>query len=139
MTKREKILESYRFDSEDMDEIKKSEIGKISPIDLDTTPLPAIFVFSGNQRRVPGIIGCDTWEWPVILEVWAKDTVVEDLIGKIYIKMMDNEHRSIDGGPNNAEESYLSSIDIHLVDPTRRLVAFSLEFTVGFDHPIGQP
>jgi hypothetical protein len=136
-TKRQQILSSIANTLCQVSAIQTVSINKSDPVDLDTIPMPACFVYSGPQNRAGDddtIMGYETFEWTVIVEVFAENVDMETLLGQIHNKMFFNCHQS-----GTAEFSWLSGVNIFLIDPLRQLQMMSLEFYVLYRHPMGVP
>lgn len=70
MSKRSDILSKIKDTLKNITKIKHVEIDRMDSIDLGKLPLPAVFIYSGNDNRVDegknATIGFETWDWEVL-------------------------------------------------------------------------
>lgn len=108
---------------------------KQAPPSLDVTPLPLIFVWTDRENRVEddrAVIGKETWEWYIVLEVWAKDKDMEELLSYIHTAMYNN-----DDFDHYACFSDRISVDFLTLDTTKQLEAMLVSYRVLYRHTRG--
>lgn len=112
------------------------DINKIPPTELETVPFPACFIYSDREMKYTegenAVIGSETWEWYIMLEVWALDKDMETLLSDLHTAMYANYDFD-----ENAEWSERMGIDFYTVDPEMRLEAMVLPFRVVYRHNLG--
>lgn len=134
-TTRQNIFDTVEAILTGITSIKHIQVAKISPVDLDTCPFPAAFVYSGPEVRQMGdqaVIGYETWLWQLMIEVWARDTVMETLLQSIHTAMFADEDLS-----GYAVTSYRTGVDFLVVDPERSLQSMLVEYTILYRHVKG--
>jgi hypothetical protein len=116
--------------------LKHAEGKKITPVDIETTPLPAAFVYSGPEQKVTGdgdaTIGYETWRWRLVIEVWIKGVDPEDVLKEIHDLMWTN--RSFG---NLAVTSERVGATLLVVDDTQEIEALLIDFDVLYRHTKG--
>lgn len=118
------------------------DVGKLATPDLETAPVPAVWVFQGPEEFIENATaGFDTWEWSIYIEVWARDNDLEHLLGLIHTEM----------GKNNADGGLICSVtmgvidvkrkscELTLVDPTKSLEMMSIVYSIKYRNPYGVP
>lgn len=145
-THREGILDRIKLmlegiEENDMPVFKHVSVGEITPVDIDTVALPAVFVFQGPEKRLVQVTDREQWDWTIILEVWAKDENMEHLLGLLHTVMAKNYS---DGGLICSTllgviDVMRTGSDMMIVDPDRSLAAMVVTFTVLYRHEYGQP
>lgn len=137
-TKRENILNKIKEILDDIEDVKYVEIDRMLQPDLETIPLPSVFIYPGSETRVTsgGVIGYETWEWVITLEVWSDVSIVtlESLLNDIHTTMFTNERIG-----NYADYSYRLSSEFFYIDPEKNLKGMILNYLIRFDHPKGTP
>lgn len=135
MTTRQNILTHLQATLEAVDTVKYVELERAKPIDLDTLPIPCVFVYSGEERRVRderAIIGQETWDWFLTLEVWTNDDP-EIILGKIHKAMYDDRFFG-----NHAVDSERDSIEgIYIIDEDSNIKSMMLNYIVTYRHTLG--
>lgn len=138
MSKRSDILDAIKTTIATLNTIKNIEIDRMDSVDLGKLPLPAVFIYSGNDNRIESgddaTIGFETWSWEIFIEVWAKDTDMESLLADIHRAMFQNYRFN-----GLADYSVRYGSEAFIVDPTRRIKGILLKYRVLFRHPLGQP
>jgi hypothetical protein len=118
------------------------DVGKLSTPDLETAPTPAVWVFQGPEEYVEkATLGFDTWNWSILIEVWARDAEMEHLLGLIHAEMGKN---NADGGlicstTMGVVDVKRKSCELTLVDPTKSLEMMSIVYSVTYRNPYGVP
>jgi hypothetical protein len=119
--------------------IKTVEKNRANPVDIDTTPMPSAFIYSGRESRHEGreaVIGYENWEWDIHIEVWARDTDMEVLLQTIHNTIFslnkDSDFRVV------CEEIKRTSADVYTVDPDNSLQALLIDFWTFYRHKIGE-
>jgi len=111
------------------------EVSRIPPTSLDTVPYPTIFIYSDRETRLEddrAVNRQETWEWFIVLEVWAYDKDMEDLLNYIHTAMYANYRFS-----NTAEYSSRMGVDFFTLDPTKRLESMAISYRVIYRHSLG--
>jgi len=131
-TTRENILDTIKTDLTAVTGVNHVALLQPSPVDLDTIALPAIFIYTGPEVRLAdnrAVIGWETWQWNIIFEVWARDTDMEALLGKIHTAMFNDEEIG-----NYAVISYRTGVDMQVIDPEQSLQCMVIEYEVIYRH-----
>jgi len=135
-SKRQLILDYIKTRLSGLSALKHVELNRVTPVDLETTPYPCVFVYSGTEVRLTddrAVIGQENWQWNITLEVWAKDdTDLEDLLRVIHEEMYN--HYTLDG---NAVYSVRIGSDMFTVDPSRYLKGMTVDYMVIYRHEKG--
>ena len=134
-SKRQDILSEIVTILETLVSLKHVELKHVSPVDLDTVPLPCAFVFGGAERKLNdfrAVIGYENWLWRVVIEVWVKDSDPEDILKEIHDVMWTN--RSIGG---HAITSDRVGVDLLVVDVEQSIEALLLDYDVLYRHERG--
>jgi hypothetical protein len=134
-TVREEILSHIKTTLEGVSGIQYVEIERSLPVDLDTAPLPSCFVYTDSEEKCRddrAAIGWETWDWKLIIEVWAKDTSMEHLLGDIHNAMfVDNDL----GG--HAVSNERMGVSFHIIDITKSLKSMLLSYYILYRHRLG--
>ncbi len=105
-------------------------------VDLEVSPLPACFIYSDRDTKVTEgkdtTIGKETWEWYVMLEIWAIDSVIETLLDNIHTAMYADYKFN-----NNAVWSERMGFDPFIIDPDQRLEGMFIPYRVLYRHSLG--
>lgn len=137
-TTRENILSEIQSILEGVESIKYVELDRMFQPDLDTISLPAVFIYPGAENRVTsgGVIGEETWEWEIVLEVWSNvdEVTLESLLNDIHKIMFTNERIG-----NYADYSYRVNSEFFYIDPEKRLKGMLITYLVRFGHTKGTP
>jgi hypothetical protein len=137
MTTRQHILEEIYNALTTITDIKYLEIERSTPLEIDSIPFPAVFIYSGPEMRVEdnrGVIGYETYEWNISIECWGTNVDMEDLLGQIHTVMfINNEFHDY------ACYSYRMGVSHLVVDPDQSLRAMILEYVVLYRHVQGVP
>lgn len=135
MTKRQDILEQLKSMIETVYEVKYVEINRMTVLDLDTVPMPCVFIYSGREVRATddeSVIGFENWDWNIVVEVWANDMDLEDLLGKIHAAIYEDYTLG-----NLASYILRTGVDMLVVDPEKLLKAMLIDYQVKYRHQIG--
>lgn len=138
-TKRQSILNRIKTILEGVSSIKKVDINKSSPVDIETTPFPCAFVYSGKDAKIIegeyAVIGYENWDWLVNIEIWyGESDTQETLLGEVHTAMYADH--SIGG---YAVTSNRTGSEIYVLDPERAVNAMILDYQVIFRHKNGTP
>jgi len=137
-TTRMNILNTIKSVLEGVSAIQEVQVNRNTLVDMDTISMPCAFVFSGAEVRITdstyAVIGYETWDWTVSIEVWAQDTDMEELLGDIHTAMHNNEHLS-----TYAVTSFRTGVDHFVVDPTQLLAGMLLDYSIIYRHRKGVP
>lgn len=131
-TTRVNILERIKTDLTAVSGVQYVDLLQPSPVDLDTIDMPAIFIYTGPEVRLSdnrAVIGYESWQWNVVLEVWTRDTDMEALLGKIHAAMFADEEIG-----NFAVTSYRTGVDMQIIDPEQSLQAMIIEYEIIYRH-----
>jgi len=131
-TKREQILDYVKTQLEAVSGINEVTINQVNPVDLETVKLPCIFIYFGRETRLAagqGVIGYETWELELNLEVWGMNEDMEDLLGKIHTKM-----HSVETMGGLLKTSYRTGVDMLVIDPEQALQAMSIDYLLIYQH-----
>lgn len=112
-------------------------VGKMEQVDLDAVDLvlPLTFAIQGpEQKASEQVMGMETWNWTITIEVWCAQASVETLYGAIQTAMLTDITR---GG--YARKTERISGDALPIDPGRGLSAFQLTYQIQYRHPWGTP
>lgn len=143
-TTRKRILIRVESIMKDLGFFNHTEINRMTVIDIDEVALPSAFVYSGPEARLrseytPGVfyqqaavIGQETFEWKVFIEVWGENLDLEELLGRIHKAMY--EDYTIGG---EAAESCRTGVEMWVIDPERVITAMLIEYTVLYRHELG--
>ncbi len=134
-TTRENILDTIKTNITAVTGISSASLLQPSPVDLDTIAMPAAFIYTGAEVRLAdnrAVIGYETWQWEVFIEVWARDTDMEALLGLIHSKMYLDEEIG-----NYAVISYRTGVDMQVVDPEQSLQVMLITYEVIYRHVKG--
>jgi len=137
MSKRTDILAEIKRTLEGIMNIETVEVDRIDAVDISISPLPAAFIYSGKDKLVDvesPAIGSETWDWEIIIEVWSKNTEVEELLALIHNAMHANYKLA-----GLAEYSKRVSVDIFVIDPTKYLKSMIIKYQVIYRHILGNP
>ena len=134
MTVRSRILSDIKATVSSVDAIKQVEAGKWSEVDLKDLSLPAAFVIFGADEVATGPMGFESYWLSAVVEVWCKESDMEDLIGFIHAAMLTDITR---GG--NAVNTVRDVCTPFALDPSRGLAGFDLTFKILYRHPVGSP
>jgi len=134
-TTRVNILNTIKQDLSSVTGVNYVTILQPSPVDLDTIPLPAIFIYTGAETKLfdnRAVIGYENWQWEVIMEVWARDTDMEALLGSIHTAMFNDEELG-----NYAVTSYRTGVDMQVIDPEQSLQVMVITYEIIYRHVNG--
>lgn len=135
MTTREEILANLDAVIGGIPSVGTVVVGKIDPVDrIEALTLPCAWVFPGDERMTESTASMETWEWSVEIEVWAKDSDLEPLLGAIHAALAADATR---GG--FALNCYRDGSRFFAVDPARSIGAMQLSYRILYRHPFGQP
>jgi len=144
-TTRKRILARFEQNMKSLGLFKHTEINRMTVIDIDEVPLPAVFVYSGPEERLreketnrttlqySPLIGKENWEWKIYLEVWGENLDLEEVLGSIH-EVMFADYRV--GG--EAVEAVRSGVEMWVIDPERIITAMLIEYTVVYRHELGK-
>jgi len=141
LTTRQHILDDLKVFLEEVADdsgsplFKQVELTRTAPPDLETIPLPACFIYSEREYRVEderSVIGKETWEWYVILEVFAIDEELETILKFVHSKLYD--HYQINDYASWAERM---GVDFFVVDPTKQLTSMAISYRITYRHANG--
>lgn len=134
-TARQNILARIKEDLEAIASIKEVYLYESGPMDLETVPMPCAFIHTSDEARLVdsrAVIGYETWSWQVVIEVWAVDKEMEDLLNDIHTKMYsDNSFNDY------AIVSYRTGVDFLFIDPERALESMLITYEITYRHVKG--
>jgi hypothetical protein len=138
-SKRSAILNKLKTVIEDnVSSVKSVEVERVVPVDIEVTPTPAVFIYSGNESvvsrgsRTFGAIGKETWEWEIHIEVWGISSDMEQLLVDIHSAIMSNYTL---GGL--AAYTRRISVVHDIIEPTKDLKAMILTYAVVYTYNLG--
>jgi hypothetical protein len=134
MTVRQDILSNFKTTLEAITDFKEVSVDRVTVFDIATAPLPSAFVWSDTAVLISGAIGDETWEWDIVVEFFARDVDMEDLIGKVHLEMRKDYQR---GNPNNVMETKLLDINKDILDVDKSLQSSSIRYQITYKHPRG--
>ena len=112
------------------------ESNRTTPVKLDDVALPACFIYSGAQVQIlsgaEAVIGYETWDWDVIVEIYTKTTSPEALLQAIYNALYTSRSRA-----GYALRTTLMSVDPLDFDPTGEYTGLMLVFRVAYRNVSG--
>lgn len=115
LTFREGIPEAVKCDIEAITGINYAEIDRSNAATIDTVPMASCFVYAGPETRVTGdneaTLGFETWDLIVVVELWARKTDLEHLLGEIH-RAIENDRYLIVSGTTLAGGRLLSGTGI---------------------------
>jgi len=128
------LLEEIADDSSNFI-FKQVEITRTTPPNIETVPLPACFIYSDREYRVEderAVVGKETWEWYVILEVWALYEDLEKILQFIHNKIFENY--SLGDYASWAERM---GIDFYTISPDRDVESMAIPYRILYRHTNG--
>jgi len=137
MSVRQLILADIKTTLEAIPDIQSVEVNRANPVDISQTPLPACFIDSGIETIAPDneqVGGFESWNWEVIIQCWAIDTDMEDLLSLIHIEMHKDNTRS-----GNAIDTRRTESDILDLQPDTSLLGLVMPFEIKYRHVFGIP
>ena len=112
------------------------ESNRTAPVKLDDVALPACFIYSGVQVQIlsgaEAVIGYETWDWDVIVEIYTKTTSPEALLQTIYNALYTSRSHA-----GYALRTTLMSVDPLDFDPTGEYTGLMLVFRVAYRNVSG--
>lgn len=112
------------------------EINRPTAPDLENVAFPAAFIYSGRARRLEGVVHEETFEWEVMIALWAKDQDIEELLGRVQQTLASDTALTLNGV---ADRSWLIDAEPLTVDDINETKSFLLTYEVEYHHPFGQP
>ena len=101
--------------------------------DVETAPMPFALIHSGGETRVPdGIIGSETWKWECTIEIWARSTDMEALLGTIHAAMFANYRFDA-----NAHNSYRTGAEIVPIPGDDAVQVMLIDYSITYRHTLG--
>ena len=134
MTVRSQILSNLKTTVSSVDAIRQVEAGRWSEVDLKDLSLPAAFVIFGADEIATGPMGFESFWLSAVVEVWCKESDMEDLIGAVHAAVLADITR---GG--SAINTVRDACAPFALDPSRSLAVFDLTFKILYRHPVGLP
>jgi hypothetical protein len=134
MTNRQDILENLKTAIETVAGMKAVDVNKIDTRDLQDTPLPASWIFSGSETRAEFIYKREHWSWDVIIQVWARDTDMEDLLDKVntaIYAMYQALYVNVDGAI--VTNLYRDTSDLYEVDSDESLKGWVITYKIFYN------
>lgn len=132
-TTRQNILDNIKDTINGVRDIKSVEIDRMTPPDMENTAFPAAFIYSDSESRIDnGVIGQETWDWIIAIEVWARNTELEDLLQDIHSEMHDDYDR---GG--YADYSFRTGVEFFYIDPAKDIKGMVITYLVRYQHTLG--
>jgi hypothetical protein len=98
-TYREAITEAVKDICLSITGIKKAEVDRSLAVNIDTAPMASSFVYAGPETRVTAdneaTLGFETWDFTVIVEIWARKNDIENLLAKLHQAINDNRFLTV--------------------------------------------
>jgi len=132
LVKRNRILQLIANAVKSIPYIKTVEVDRINAVDITKTSLPAIFIYGGNDKSIDDVIGMETWDWEISVEVWAKGKDMEDILADIHKKL-----HAINGKTGEINTITRTSSEMFVVDPTKLIKGMLLKYSVIYRNPLG--
>ena len=122
MTVRQTILGHYEEAFKTLKPtIREVSVNNLDSRDVQDTKLPAIWVYSGNEKRADFKYGHEYWDWDIIVQVWARNEDMEELLSlvntAIYSRFVEHEF---------VEILYRSTSELFMVESDNELQGWSL-------------
>jgi hypothetical protein len=114
---------------------KHVELTRTGPPDLETVAYPACFIYSDREYRLEderSVVGSETWEWYIIIEVWAVESTLEAILEFVHKKIYDNYTLN-----NNANWAERMGVDFLTIDPAQSLESMAIPFRIVYRHTLG--
>jgi hypothetical protein len=124
----QEIIRAATIDGETIFDSDSVKLSKQPPVNLSTATFPQCFIYSGPETRLldeRAVIGKESWEWLVFLEVWGSDNVLEDLLNAIHSAMFADYKFT-----NTVEYSERIGVDFQTVDPTMQLESMVIPYRI---------
>lgn len=140
-TTRQNILDTIKtmleaiVDANGTTVFKDVSIGKESLTELENKSLPCCYIWSDKEVRLEddeSVIGKETWEWFIIIEVWALDKTMESLLNYIHTAMYADYKFN-----NYASYSERWGADFLTIDPEKRLEIMMVPYRIVYRHTLG--
>ena len=134
-TARQEILAQIKTILEDVDDVNYVEIDRATPVDLDTVSLPAVFVYTSREVRCydeRAVIGYETWDWELVIEVWTQETDQEELLGKIHSAMFADNDLG-----DHAILNVRTGVSFYVLDVTKSIKSMVLTYYILYRHTLG--
>jgi len=122
------IIRAVAIDGEAVFESSSVKLSKQPPSELATATFPQCYIYSGPEQRVEderAVVGKETWEWIVYLEIWGSDDVMEDILNAIHSAMFADYKFT-----HTAEWSSRIGADTQTVDPTYQIESMVIPYKV---------
>lgn len=135
MSSRTSILSQIETVLQGVSDIKEVIINQVTPVSMETVALPCAFIYSGPEIRLSddrSVIGYENWEWNVLIEIWARDSEMENLLSSIHSAMFANE---LMGG--YAATSYRTGVDLFVIEPEQSLQSMLITYAIIYRHVRG--
>ncbi len=126
MTTRQSILNHYELallTLKTSGVLKNVIVNKIDSRDLRDTKLPAAFIYSGSETRAGFEYGKEYWDWDIVVQVWAKDEEMEELLSQVN-KALWTRYRA----ERFVENFYKTDAALWVVDANKNLQGWNLIF-----------
>jgi len=134
LNKIKEIIEAVQLDGLTLFNSVKTT--RMPPSDIETTAFPVCYVYSDRETLLvegeKAVIGQETYDWFIMLEVWASDTEMEDILQVIHNAMAANYKFS-----NLASFSERLGVDFMIVDPSTQLTAMLIPYHIVYRHSFG--
>lgn len=133
MSERKIILTKFESILQTIPQIKTVEVNRISPVNPQKVDLPGAFIYSGPEVRDKSEYGDANWNWEILIEVWAKDSDMEDMLelvhATIYLEYLASEF-----------VNRLSRVGANLysVDVADELRGLSIVYQINYNTPVEQ-
>lgn len=140
-TVRQNILTSFSTIMSGITDIgfQHVEVNRSTPVDLEVTPFPACFIYSGDEQKAEDkmqVVLYETFKWTVELEIWLRDGSLgeEEILGLVHEAVFADYTHS-----GNAVSSSRSGSKIFIIEHERSLRAIRIPYEVIYRHRRGQP
>ena len=134
-TKRELILTTVETQVNTVGTLNTVTIKRTLETDKETLALPAAFIYPGSSSRVNDApIGQEGFDWEVVVQCWAQETNMEQLLADIHAAVQADTTL---GGL--VEWIYITGTEIFYVDGDELLQGIQITFTTRYEHDEGSP
>jgi len=104
--------------------------------DIEKNEYPCVFIYTGPEKRVEdpsrAVIGYETWDWTVMIEVWSKESTMETLLSLIHSALFADYTLG-----QNAVLCRRSGVDTWVLDPEHDWCSMVIPYLITYRHTQG--